>query len=113
MEPETARSRLLAEQQRLEQTRTAARDLVGAPTEEAPAPAATGVPGAEPFERERDTRVLQRVEAELGEIDAALARLDAGSYGVCELCARPIGDARLEAMPAARYCVDDQARAER
>src|SRR5260221_3769 len=46
MEPETARSRLLAEQQRLEQTRTAARDLVGAPTEEAPAPAATGVPGA-------------------------------------------------------------------
>jgi DnaK suppressor protein len=114
MEPEMARSRLLAERQRLEETRKAARDLVGVPTDEAAAElAVTSVPGTETFERERDTSVLQRVEAQLGEIDAALARLDAGTYGVCELCERPIGDARLEAMPAARYCVDDQARAER
>ncbi len=42
--------------------------------------------------------------------DAALARLDAGAYGICEECGKPITDARLEALPAARFCVDDQAK---
>lgn len=42
---------------------------------------------------------------QLDEIDAALARIDTGTYGRCERCNEPIGDARLEAMPAARYCI--------
>jgi hypothetical protein len=41
---------------------------------------------------------------ELNEIDAAEARLDAGSYGVCEGCDLPIPLARLRAMPAGRRC---------
>src|SRR5260370_1208213 len=41
----------------------------------------------------------------LNDIDDALVKIDAGSYGMCEQCGQPIGDARLEAMPAARLCI--------
>jgi RNA polymerase-binding transcription factor DksA len=41
----------------------------------------------------------------LQEIDAALSKLEAGTYGACESCGNPVGDARLEAMPAARLCI--------
>jgi DnaK suppressor protein len=55
---------------------------------------------------------LTIVEAELKDIDDALRRLDDGTYGICEECGKPIDEARLEAMPWARYCVVDQARVE-
>lgn len=42
----------------------------------------------------------------LDDIDSALEKIDAGSYGTCEDCGRPISEARLEAMPAAHYCID-------
>ncbi|HEX9505659.1 MAG TPA: TraR/DksA C4-type zinc finger protein [Acidimicrobiia bacterium] len=42
----------------------------------------------------------------LTDIDDALAKFDAGTYGNCESCGRRIGEARLEAMPAARLCMD-------
>jgi DnaK suppressor protein len=42
----------------------------------------------------------------LTEVEHALAKLDAGSYGTCENCGKPIAPARLEAMPAARFCID-------
>ncbi len=41
----------------------------------------------------------------LQDIDAALDKLDAGTYGLCESCGGPIAEARLEAMPAARLCI--------
>jgi len=41
----------------------------------------------------------------LNDLDDALAKLDAGTYGACEQCGAPIGEARLEAMPAARLCI--------
>jgi RNA polymerase-binding transcription factor DksA len=41
----------------------------------------------------------------LTDIDAALAKFDAGSYGICESCGGQISEARLEAMPAARLCI--------
>lgn len=41
----------------------------------------------------------------LGEVEHALAKLDAGTYGVCEGCRQPINPARLEAKPAARHCI--------
>jgi len=69
--------------------------------------------GTETFEREKDLSILERVEAELTDVEHALQRLDDGTYGTCEACGRPIDEARLEAMPATRLCVDDQARAER
>jgi RNA polymerase-binding transcription factor DksA len=69
--------------------------------------------GTETFERERDFSVLEQVEAELADVEHALKRLDDGSYGTCEACGKPIGDERLAALPATRFCLEDQAGAER
>ena len=46
----------------------------------------------------------------LGEVENALAKIDAGSYGACEGCGQPINPARLEAKPAARFCMDCASR---
>jgi DnaK suppressor protein len=43
--------------------------------------------------------------ARLDEIDTALERVSAGTYGFCLNCGKPIGDARLEALPAAELCI--------
>jgi RNA polymerase-binding transcription factor DksA len=69
--------------------------------------------GTETFEMEKNVSLLEQVEDELQEIEAAFERLERGGYGTCQACGRPIGDERLEAMPAARFCVEDQAKAER
>src|SRR5262249_22837604 len=53
---------------------------------------------------EADALTGQLVET-LGEIEEALAKLDGGTYGVCESCHQMIGEARLVAMPAARLCI--------
>lgn len=68
--------------------------------------------GTETFERERDLSTLEQVEAELAEVAAAFERLDAGTYGTCEACGRPIGEERLQALPFTRFCVQDQQRVE-
>lgn len=68
--------------------------------------------GTETFEREKDFSILEQVEAELADVDRALQRLDAGTYGTCEACGGSISDDRLEAMPAARFCLAHQAEAE-
>jgi DnaK suppressor protein len=41
----------------------------------------------------------------LDDVELALGKLDDGSYGKCEVCGEDIAAARLEAMPAARYCI--------
>ena len=66
----------------------------------------------ETFDREKDLSILDSIEGELADIEHALQRLDDGSYGTCEACGKSIGDDRLEAMPATRYCLDDQSKAE-
>lgn len=68
--------------------------------------------GSEMFERERAVSILQRVDLKLADVNRALQRLEAGTYGSCEACGRPIARARLEARPAARFCLDDQAKLE-
>ena len=69
--------------------------------------------GTETFDRERDLSILHEVEAELADVEHALRRLDEGTYGTCEACGKDIGEDRLEAMPAARLCIEDQGQAER
>ena len=69
--------------------------------------------GTEMFERAKDMSLIESVDARLVDVDHALHKLEAGSYGVCETCGRPIAAERLEAEPAARHCVEDQERLER
>jgi DnaK suppressor protein len=72
-----------------------------------------GDSGTETFEMEKNVSLLEQVDDELQEIEAAAQRLERGTYGTCQACGRPIGTPRLEAMPATRFCVEDQAKAER
>jgi RNA polymerase-binding protein DksA len=72
-----------------------------------------GDSGTETFEMEKNVSLREQVDDELQEIGAALQRLERGAYGTCQACGRPIGDERLEAMPATRFCVEDQVKAER
>jgi DnaK suppressor protein len=43
---------------------------------------------------------------QLDAVEAALTKLDEGTYGQCEKCGKPIPEARLEAMPASRFCIE-------
>ena len=54
------------------------------------------------FERERDLGILDDLEAEFRELEDALHRVDAGTYGIDEVTGAPIDPARLEALPTAR-----------
>src|SRR4051812_18490651 len=57
------------------------------------------------FERAQVAALLDRARARLTDLDEALARLAAGTYGSCESCGRPIGPERLAARPSARTCI--------
>jgi RNA polymerase-binding transcription factor DksA len=61
-------------------------------------------------ERGEAERLATELREALDEVDAALDRVAAGNYGICEVCGKPIGSARLEAMPAARLCIVDAAK---
>jgi RNA polymerase-binding protein DksA len=67
----------------------------------------------ETFMRELDGGLEENAEHLIAEIDAALARIDDGSYGTCERCGRAIGVDRLHAVPWARLCIDDKRAQER
>jgi RNA polymerase-binding transcription factor DksA len=68
-----------------------------------------GPPGSvtgELNEREKDLSILEGLELELAEVEAALHRLDDGTYGIDEVTGEPIDPERLDAIPAARTNVD-------
>ncbi len=54
---------------------------------------------------EEDGEFLRRADLALAEIAAARGRLDAGTYGRCEICSVEIDPERLEALPATRVCI--------
>jgi RNA polymerase-binding protein DksA len=60
-----------------------------------------------------DLQEAGRDVQELNDIDAALRRMDDGSYGTCEECGQDIGYPRLNAQPTARRCIADQEKYER
>lgn len=57
------------------------------------------------FERQHTAALLDRTLEQIAEIDAALRRLDDGTYGTCVQCGAPVGEERLAARPAAATCV--------
>jgi RNA polymerase-binding transcription factor DksA len=69
--------------------------------------------GSEMFERSRDLSIVEDLEAQLVEVDHAVSRIEHGTYGRCEACGREIDAERLQARPAARFCLEDQREAER
>jgi len=58
------------------------------------------------FELSQASALLEQSRASLVQIDAALARMDEGTYGSCELCGAPIPEGRLEARPWTAYCIE-------
>jgi DnaK suppressor protein len=69
--------------------------------------------GAKTFGREHEQVLVDRVAEAIDQAQRALARIDDGTYGICESCGEPIGAARLEAYPRATLCVACKQREER
>lgn len=57
-------------------------------------------------ERGEYLSLANSLREQLDDVEAALKALDEGRYGLCEICERPIAEARLEAMPTTRRCID-------
>jgi DnaK suppressor protein len=64
----------------------------------------------EAFELEKRLALERRLTDALVEVEHALKKYEAGTYGICDLCSRPIGSARLEALPQATLCLECKAR---
>ena len=115
---QATRARLAEEQQRLEGIRQELEGVRGEDQGESTQELSSydqhqADVATETFDREKDLSILDSIEGELADIEHALQRLDDGTYGTCEACGKPISDDRLEALPATRFCVDDQVQAER
>ena len=111
IDPERARQRVEAERERVEGLARQLRDELddetdGEQSELADYDQHPADSGSETFEREKDLSILEQLEAELAELQAALERIDAGTYGIDEVTGEPIVPERLEAMPAARTNID-------
>ncbi len=60
------------------------------------------------FEQQRDLALRDQNDRHLADVEAAIARLDAGTYGACVRCGRPIAPERLDALPWAAHCIECQ-----
>ena len=105
---EPYRTTLLAERARLLEERGA--------TIIAPDPMTSGSPAAaasQVFAQQRDLALRDRADQQLALVDAALDRIEAGTFGVCARCGEAIAPERLEALPWAPRCIECQRIADR
>jgi DnaK suppressor protein len=100
---EVARARLLAERERLHAERDETVVAPGPMTYGSQAAAASQV-----FEQQRDLALRERAENQLAQVEAALARIDDGTFGMCRRCGNAIATERLEALPWAALCIECQ-----
>ena len=98
-----ARATLEAEHARLRTELDAGIETPGQMTYGSQAAAASQV-----FAQQRDLALREKAEKELELVEAALARLDAGTFGRCLRCGNEIPGGRLEALPWAAYCISCQ-----
>jgi len=64
------------------------------------------------LETQQEQAIAVNERALLTEVEAALKRIEDGTYGYCVECGKPIPEKRLEAIPWASRCVEDQERLE-
>ena len=57
-------------------------------------------------EQGENRAMVNQLGDQLVEVERALGKLDEGTYGTCEVCGNEIAEARLEAMPHTRYCIE-------
>lgn len=69
--------------------------------------------GAKTFEREHELALTYNARELLAQTERAIARIESGTYGICESCGNAIGKARLQAFPRATLCVACKQREER
>jgi DnaK suppressor protein len=69
--------------------------------------------GSDAYDRDFALSLLSQEQDALYEIEEALKRVDAGTYGTCEMSGKPIPHARLEAIPFARFTVECQTQIEK
>jgi DnaK suppressor protein len=69
--------------------------------------------GSATFEREKDLSLVNNLRDLLDKIDKATAKIDEGTYGLCDRCGKPIEKARLKALPYANLCLKDKQAEER
>ncbi len=69
--------------------------------------------GTKTFEREQEMSLAANSRDLLDQVQRALARIEVGTYGVCESCGNPVGKGRLQAFPRATLCVSCKQRQER
>jgi len=111
-ELETHRRHLLALQNRLNtDVSDLADEALGKPGDEANvnlshAPIHMADRGTDCYEQQFTLSLMENEEQMLGEIAAALERIEQGAFGRCEECQKIIPHARLEALPYARHCVE-------
>ena len=113
IDPEESRRRVEAERERVEGLARHVRaefddETEGEQSELADYDQHPADSASDTFEREKDLSILEQLEAELVELQAALERIDAGTYGIDEVTGEPIAPERLEALPAARTNVDTE-----
>jgi DnaK suppressor protein len=69
--------------------------------------------GTATFERERDLSLVNNLRDLMERIDKALAKIEEGTYGLCDRCGKPIEKLRLKALPYANLCIKDKQAEER
>lgn len=114
MNTEIYKQKLLEEKQKLEkELATVGRINPDNPADWEPTPVDPGSRESDPNDRadsiedyETNTAILKQLEIQHTDVIDALAKIEAGTYGVCEVSGHPIEEGRLNANPAARTCME-------
>lgn len=110
MDRETLKQQLLQERERLQreiaQLDAELSESLEDSSEESPYDQHMAETAGITLDREIDLTLEENARASIAQIDRALQKLENGSYGLCDKCGQPIGEARLRIAPFATLCVE-------